>query len=104
MRKRWLVIAVVVFAGCGGDDGADGGATLACTDFRDMAGDYRDGVLTASELRDRIAGFEDEAEVSGEPGVASAARDLLAAATAGDESAMADAVTRMNRACIDAGV
>ena len=100
-----VVGAIVVGVISGGDDDEpDGGAQLACRHFRNVANDYSDGVLTLGELREKLKEVEDDARVSEEPGVASAARELLAAATALDAAAMVPAIERLDQACTQAGV
>lgn len=107
-RAVALVAAVIGLASCSGGagntGGADSGAQLACSHFRNVATDYNAGVLTASELRDKLKQVDDDAQISGEPGVATAARQLLAASTAGNENEMARQVTALNAACTAAGV
>jgi hypothetical protein len=97
-------VAVVVLAACGGDDSpGDAGARLACRDFRSAARDQTDGLLTPSELRDRLKAVNDNARLSEEPDIAQAGQDLLAeATTAGDQINNPDyaaAVTRFGTAC-----
>jgi hypothetical protein len=96
-------VMLVVAVACG-DDGADASATLACGHFRNVARDQTDGLLTRSELRGKLAEVERDARFSEEPGIARAARDMVAAATAGDDAALAEAVTRFGSACESAGV
>jgi hypothetical protein len=96
-------VLLVVAAACG-DDGADASATLACQHFRNVARDQTDGLLTREELRRKLGEVERDARVSEEPGIASAARDMVAAATAGDDAALADAVTRFGSVCESAGL
>lgn len=80
-----LGVAVgVLWSAFGGDDeneGPDAGAQLACVHFTNVIRDASDGVLTDAELRDKLKEVADDASVSAEPGVADAARRLLAAAT-----------------------
>lgn len=100
MKRLVLLVGVLVLAACGGtDSGPDAGAQLACTHFSNVAQDAADGVLTNEELRSKIKEVEDDASVSDEPGVADAARRMLAAVTAVDPEAYGDAVTDFVAAC-----
>lgn len=100
--KRHVGLALVgllALGACGGSAEADSGALLACSDFRSAARDSNDGLLTDEELRGKLKDIESNASVSEEPGVASSARAMLAAATAGDVDGLAVAVERMADAC-----
>lgn len=99
MWRISVVMAVCVALVACNDSGADSGAQLACRHFRDAANDYSDGILTMDELRGRLVDVDDDAQLSDEPGISSNARRMLAAATAGNESDLADAVTAFNAAC-----
>lgn len=61
----------------------DASARLACDHFRQVAADYRDGVLTGDELRIKLQEVHDNARVSDVPGIASNGREMLAGATSG---------------------
>lgn len=93
-----LAVSLLLLGACG-SDGADSSAVLACRDFRSVVRDAQAGVLTDTELRDKLKGVEDTASVSEEPGVASSAREMLAAATAGNTEALAAAGDGMAEAC-----
>jgi hypothetical protein len=103
-----LLVVVVVIAGRGGGNNehseADASAQLACRHFRNVAADYSAGLLTMTELRGKLQEVNDDASVSQEPGIASSARGMLAAITAGDDAALATQVIAMSRACDQAGV
>lgn len=98
-------MAVVVLAACGGDDGEpDASAKLACRDFRNVAADVSAGIVADSELRGKMQIIHENAEVSEEPGIASNATAMLAAATDFDDDELARAVTAFGSACEDLGL
>jgi hypothetical protein len=72
-------------------------AELACEHFRNIAGDFSAGLLTDSELREKLKEVYDNSIIAGSR-IRRAAQDMLAASTAGDDGALADAVTRMAEA------
>lgn len=75
----------------------DSSARLACRDFYDVAGEA--DLLNDAELRERIQGIWDYAEISETPGIASAARDILQTVTDGDIDGFEVAVGNMQSAC-----
>lgn len=77
--------------------GGDSSAQLACRDFYDVAAEV--DLMNDAELRERIQGIWDYAEVSETPGISEAARDMLATVTAGDIDAFEVAVADMQTAC-----
>jgi hypothetical protein len=81
---------------------ADASAKLACRHFRNVMGDLE--ILSTPELRTKVQEIHDNARVSEEPGVAPAAREMLAAATADDGERFLQAVGEMHGACADAGL
>lgn len=83
------------------DDGPEIAAELACVHFINTMVDARDGILTYAEVREKLREVEVDARTSDEPGIADGARELLAAATAG-ESLQAP-TDRLIAACEDAG-
>jgi len=104
MKRLGVIGVLLLVASCGGnEDEPDGGARLACMHFRNVAADYSDGVLTIDELRDKLAEVEDDASVSEEPGIASAARAMLAAITQGDMDGLAEQIPQFDAACKIAG-
>ena len=94
MRRWWVAsAAVLALVGCTSSNGngdADGSASLACQHFRNVAADYSDEILTMDELRDKLKEVDGDAQYSTEPGVASSARAMLAAITAGDFDGLAE--------------
>jgi hypothetical protein len=123
MLKAMLTLSVVAaLAACGseetGDDAgadepapastsvaepeADASAQLACRHFRNVMGDLE--ILSTPELREKIGEVHENANVSQEPGVAPAAREMLAAATADDGDRFMTAIGDMHNACTDAGL
>jgi hypothetical protein len=81
---------------------ADASAQLACRHFRNVMGDLE--ILSGAELREKVQEVHDTARVSEEPGVAPAAREMLAAATADDGDRFLTAVGDMHEACLGAGL
>jgi hypothetical protein len=122
MRKALILLtAVAALTACGdGEDDAtsteeseaatttaaepepDASAKLACRHFRNVMGDLE--ILSTPELRTKVQEIHDNARVSEEPGVAPAAREMLAAATADDGERFLQAVGEMHGACADAGL
>jgi hypothetical protein len=77
----------------------DAGAKLACTHFRNVAGDVSAGILTLPEVRDKLREVYDTARVSSAPGIATGAQEMLAAITAGDLDDLARDVRAFAGAC-----
>jgi hypothetical protein len=92
------VVTAVILANDDSEIG-DASAQLACRDFYDVAGEA--DLITDAELRDRLQDIWNTAEVSETPGIAEAARAMLAAATSGDVDALEVAVDDMSAACSD---
>lgn len=84
--------------------GASASAELACEHFRNIMGDVSDGVLTDSELREKLKEVDSDAYVADEADIVAASRDMLAAATTGGVSDLTVAVTDMDSACENAGL
>jgi len=82
---------------------ADDGASLACSHFRNVMGDASKGLLTDAELRTKIQEVYDSAHVSANPGIASDAQAMLAAATANDGTAFTNAIAAFSDACVAVG-
>lgn len=112
MRILAIALTLTAMMGCS-DTGVSGetstedsteestDSSLACNHFRNVAGDY--DVLTPAELREKLKEVYDNSIIAS-PEVRSAARSMLAAATAGDDSALGKAVREMGAACEDQGV
>lgn len=99
-----IVGAVVLSLAGVGDDGSSGGsddagAELACSHFHNVAVDASEGILTGSELREKLQEIDDSASVSEDAAVRTAARSMLAANTAGDRERFEQAVGSMSDAC-----
>lgn len=103
--RRLAAIAGLAFtlAACSAEQGPDGGAFLACREFNDSGRDYVAGAITFGEMRDKMKGIESNASVSDEVGIASNAREMLVAATAGDQPAFEAAGLRFIDACAAVG-
>jgi len=99
--KRLAMISVLAltFTACGADEGPDSGAFLACRQFNDSGRDYVAGVITFTEMRGKMKGIESNASISEEIGIASNARQMLIAATAGDRPEFEAAGLRFIDAC-----
>lgn len=91
-----IVVALVQGGGEGGNIG-DSSARQACGHFRNIAGDAADGTLGSDQLLPKIREVNSSASVSDELGVKTAARNLLAAVTAGDDAQ--GEVAAMSQAC-----
>lgn len=108
--RRWATVLVALAVGAGCTDGAgqtgEGRTEFsrqACQEFRSAARDAVDGVLTPTELRERLQRVDKEAEVAS-PAVRAAARDLLRAVTVGPGIGDADIeITALGDACRAAG-
>jgi predicted nucleic acid-binding Zn ribbon protein len=93
-----LVIAAIVAGGSGeGDPSGDASARLACARFYDLANEA--DLLTYPEQRERVQGIWGYAEVSETPGIAEAARRMLASITSSDFDSFEGAVQDMDTAC-----
>lgn len=65
------------------------------------ASDVNAGLIAPTELRPKIQMIWDNAKLAEDPEVVDAGQDMLAAVTAGDDDALAAAVTRFGNACGD---
>lgn len=74
------------------------GSRESCTHFRNVAGDYSNDLLTLPELRTKLQEVHERAEVAS-AAVRSASTAMLAAITAGDTSALIEAIKTMDVAC-----
>jgi hypothetical protein len=96
-------MAVLAFlaAGCGSGSASssDSVARAACGDFRQLARDASDGILTGDEQRERVQRIHDRGRYGDSAEVADASRELLAAFTTGDDREQGAAVGRMGAAC-----
>lgn len=111
--KRMLAVAVLAaLTACGssgGSGGTSGGAKgdasadLACTHFRNVAGDAAAGILSFEELRGKLQEVYGSAKYSDTPGIADGAQRLLADVTAPDAVAFKSDLTAFTQACTDAG-
>lgn len=113
-----IVIALATVGGCGallsgGDESSsrptrtdtsasDASARLACSHWANTFADARDGLLTDAELRGKVQEVHDDARVSTTPGIAGAARAMLAAMTAGNSEAFFVSAEEFASACLDA--
>jgi hypothetical protein len=82
---------------------ADGATSLACSHFRDIASDMSKGILTDAEIRSKMQEVYDSASVAQAAGIPDGAQSLLAAATAGDPTGLAIAISAFSTACSNAG-
>jgi hypothetical protein len=98
---RRLAFVLCLLGSCSGvtEDPATGDASaqLACRDFYAIVREI--DLINDAELRDRLQTVWDHAELSETPGIASAARDMLAGITAGDTAQLESGVEAMNDAC-----
>lgn len=109
MKKLVAGICTIILMGACGDGSSSGGgneersqSSLACDHFRNMAADVSDGVLTDSEIREKLKEVDENASIA-TPEVQEAARGMLSAITAGDYKALGRETRRMDAACQDAG-
>jgi len=108
-----VVVIGLLLWGCsalvGGDDSGSGSASasanVACRHYRNVMSDLNAGLLTDAELRSKVQEVYDDANVADEQSIRTAARELLASATAGDPDRFNAARGRMGSACVaaDAG-
>lgn len=99
-----LTLAGSLLAACSDSEAAgDSSAELACSEFRELAGDVQDDQLTTEEMRSAMQEVEDRASRSDDEGLASASREMVAAITAADDDRLAAAVAQVDEACTDAG-
>lgn len=104
-RALGVVVALVVtVASCSPSQSASdsAGSRQACSHFRNVAGDYTAGVLTLTELRDKLIEVRQRADIA-TPRVQAAATAVLAAITSGDLDALRSAVIEMTAACVATG-
>ncbi len=85
-----------------GRDG-DASSRLACSHFRNVAGDASAGILTDSELRQKLKEVNDTAKVSDVSSVRRAAQSMLSASTSGSLDSLSSAVSSMDSACKSVG-
>ena len=103
MRIGCLVLALCLLGACSSDSEPTGDqSSLACNHFRNVLGDVQDGVLTDTELREKLKEVESNASIAS-PGVQTAARQLLAAATSGSSEEISAAGGKLLAACSVAG-
>lgn len=112
-RRTWLALAVITASLVAivavvsvthepePSSGRDSLATAACYDAYKLGRDA--DLLTDSEIRERVKDIHDNAQYSDTPGIAPAARRMLAAATAVDASALLSAVEDLAEACNPGG-
>lgn len=108
-RTLTAAALVALLAGCGDSTGSaakgpDASARAACEHFRNVADDVADGILTPSELREKVKDIYDAAQVTKEPGMAPAGRRLLAAATSGGTDELLSGFRRFDMECDEAGL
>lgn len=102
-RLSALALVALLFAGCEeSGEPVRNQSSLACDHFRNVLQDASDGVLTGPELRAKLKEVEGNANIA-TPGVQSAARQLLAAATGGSSAEVQGAAAQMLAACKVAG-
>lgn len=75
---------------------------LACDHFRNIAADVNAGVLTESELREKLKEVESDSLIA-TPAVRSASIRMLSTITQGETDAFGQAVRDMDAACESAG-
>ncbi len=105
-----LTSAILLLTACGasGASGGRGGSSkrsdssLACDHFRNIAHDASAGLLTHSELRDKLEEVYSDASIATSR-VLNASQTMLAAATADDLSRLTQAVHQMDSACSATG-
>jgi hypothetical protein len=77
-----LVLGSFVLGACSGDDTeADGGAQLACAEFRTLTAEEADGGLTAAELDARLKTVASRSRASDDPTLRRFAAELSESAT-----------------------
>lgn len=111
-----LFLVLLAFGGCvwvfsgddsgggGGDGGGGGGgrdilAERACRTFRSVASDASAGHLTDAELRERLREVNEQSQMADDDDVRSAASDMFAAITQGDDVRFSSAIEEMASAC-----
>ena len=101
--RRALVILMLTLASCGGSDTSDTpDSSLACDHFYNVSNDAANGLLTNKEIRSKLQEVHSNASIA-TPAVRAAAKEMLAAATAGNTNRLSSATTRMMQACESAG-
>jgi hypothetical protein len=83
--------------------GGDNSTRASCSHFRDIASDISKGILSDTEIRSKMQEVYDSASVSLDPGIPDGAQALLAAATAGDPTALATAISAFSTSCSNVG-
>lgn len=95
-----MILVIVGIVGSGNHSASD--SSLACDHFRNVMSDAKQGILTDSELRDKLQQVNGDADI-GTSDVQSAATAMLAAITQGDSLGLSDAEGQMYSACIASG-
>jgi hypothetical protein len=120
-ENRQAIIGIVVFiallGGCGALASASNSTTsssstpssgnsstdASCSHFRDIASDISKGILSDTEIRSKMQEVYDSASISLDPGIPDGAQALLAAATAGDPTALTTAISAFSTSCSNVG-
>jgi hypothetical protein len=82
----------------------DSSTRVSCSHFRDITSDISKGILSDTEIRSKMQEVYDSASISSDPGIPGGGQALLSAATAGDSTALALAISAFSTACQNAGV
>jgi hypothetical protein len=111
-----VIVIVAVIGGCSAmavntdtssssssSAGGDTSTQASCSHFRDIASDMSKGILTDTEIRSKMQEVYDTASISLDPGIPDGAQALLAAATAGDPTALATAISAFSTSCSNVG-
>lgn len=106
MRSRRLSLLVAsltlsTLLACA-DNSETNDSDLACDHFRNVRADFAAGILSTSELRQKLKEVYDNASIATD-GVRSAAQQMLAAVTQDAGLALLDAMVDMDEACTAAG-
>lgn len=99
-----VTITVVMLSGCSSTPTdptqvANDYAGISCDHFRNVMSDEASGILSNSELRDKIKQVYGDSQGATAAGITSGAQAMLAAVTADDGTAFMAAATTFSGAC-----
>ncbi len=97
-----VIVVLVAMAQTDEEETGDQHSRLACSHFRNVAGDVARGVLTDAELRGKLKQVDANASIA-TPQVQRAASAMLAAMTTGTSTELVSSFREMDTACEAAG-
>ena len=109
IRFTIALIAVLALAGCGSSTSpaspkADAPAQVACEHFHNVMGDFNNGILTDTEMRDKTLEVYVAARMSKNAGISDNAASMYSAADADNSGAFLIASVAFTAACKAVGL